>query len=127
MTSRVFCLAPLTIAEEIGDLGEAAAEILADLVVDALVSERSGHATQPCVAHAAVDRDVRVSHAETRMTVLRAVFVRTTEPFDEERGERLANARRDLRLRLVHAVKRDELRFVRVHVIVETRRESTRA
>ena len=58
------------------------------------------------------------------MAVFRAVFVRTAEPLDEEQCEGLTDAGRDLRLRLVHAMHRDQRGLVRVHVIVEARSES---
>ena len=61
------------------------------------------------------------------MTVLRAVLVRSAEPFDEEESEGLAHAFGDLRLRLVHAMEGDELRLVGVHVIVEASRQRARS
>lgn len=115
------------IAEKVGDLGEAPAEIFAYFFVDALVVERGAHASKPRVAHRRVHRDVRVTHAKPRVAVLRTVFARPAEPFDEEERKGLAHARCDLGLRLIRAMDRDERGLVRVHVVVEPRSERSRA
>ena len=79
---------PLAVAQEHRHVGELRVEVVAHVARDAALVERLAHAAHPRFGHARVDGDLRVAHAQPRVTVLGDVVLRAAEPADEEERER---------------------------------------